>query len=507
MFIGFALLIVTTQTIFNTRIGSLNPELFRLTLLAYCVFALMVLVVSRISSNRVLIGPTASLSLAALDIIWLTGLMYLSGGIGSGLGVLVLVSVAAGSILLERRASAFLAALATLVLLYEEFILGLDANASSDMFQAGSFGMLYFAIALGIQQFSSKLRQNDIVTLTQELELADLERLNRQIIQRMRTGIIVVSPANTVRLYNQAARALMGVAPGEPLDALPKTLLAKLEAWRSDTTLRTEPFRAVPYASEIKANFSAVRAAATEGDVTIFMEDTSEVQQQAQQLKLAELGTLSASIAHEVRNPLGAISHAAQLLAESSELSEPDQRLADIITQHCTRMNGVVENVLEMSRRRQPQPQQMNLQTFTAQFVNDSGFADASIEAEIESDDITVRFDPSHLTQTLTNLVDNGLRHSEEAGHGRRVKLIGGVEQSSDHPYLNIIDYGSGISDEQLPNLFQPFNSNTIGGTGLGLYLCKEFCDANRAQLSYLRSDEDGSCFRILFPHPDRISR
>ena len=117
-----------------------------------------------------------------------------------------------------------------------------------------------------------------------------------------------------------------------------------------------------------------------------------------------------------------------------------------------------------------------------------------------------VRVDPAHLSQALTNLVDNALRYSDLNGHGQKVRLEGGVEQGSERPYLNVIDFGSGVSEDQLPHLFQPFSTTAVGGTGLGLYIAKELCDANQAQISYVQHEAGGSCFRILFSHPDRIA-
>ena len=275
----------------------------------------------------------------------------------------------------------------------------------------------------------------------------------------------------------------------------------KLIAWRSDMSIRTAPFKISAQGSEVRVNFSAIRAAA-DRDVTIFIEDTSEVQQQAQQLKLAELGRLSASIAHEVRNPLGAISHAAQLLEESDSLSSADERLVSMIVSHCERMNGVVENVLEMSRRRNPKPERMALKSFLERFLEDSqgSFVDAEISSEVAPESAVIRVDPNHLNQALTNLVDNALRFSAENNNGQRVLLQGGIETSTDRPYLNVIDYGKGVPLEQIPNLFQPFNTTRVGGTGLGLYISKELCDSNQAQLSYVPQADGGSCFRIFSP-------
>ena len=506
-FIAITLLATSIQTVVSTRLGSFNETQFFWTISVYATFAAAILVSTRLPFRDLLQRSSATLYVVIADIIVMTFLLYVSGGISSGLGALTLIAVAAGAILVEGRTALFVAAIASICILYEEFYIGLSVRGEVDVFQAGVFGTLYFTAAWTIQRFSKRVRENDILALTQEAELADLSQLNQQIIQRMRTGIIVVDGEDRIRMHNASARSLLGTQVNSPLAQLPKTVAESLSAWRNETTLRPAPFRALPHTSEIHVNFSAIRSTQSDGDVTIFVEDTSEVQQQAQQLKLAELGQLSASIAHEVRNPLGAISHAAQLLNESTDLTEPDQRLTDIITNHCERMNGVVENVLEMSRRRHPQPQRMHLDQAVLQFTKqaDESFVDAEIETDIAPETM-IRIDPSHLIQILTNLVDNGLRYSEAQGNNRKVRLEGGIEESSDRSFLNVIDYGAGVEESQIANLFQPFSTTAPGGTGLGLYLSKEMCDANQVQLSYLKHEQGGSCFRILFAHPDRIS-
>lgn len=507
-FIAIALLATSIQTVVSTRLGSFNELQFFWSISIYAAFAAAVLLSAKLPLRDFLQRISTTLYLVIADIVVMTFLMYLSGGISSGLGALILISVAAGAILVEGKSALFIAAVASICILYEEFYIGLSIRGVVDVFQAGVFGTLYFAAAWAIQRFSQRVRNNDILTLTQEAELADLGQLNQQIIQRMRTGIIIVDGDDRIRMHNASARSLLGAQVNLPLAELPKTVTENLSAWRNDTTLRPVPFRALPSTSEIRVNFSAIRSTQSDGDVTIFIEDTSEIQQQAQQLKLAELGRLSAIIAHEVRNPLGAISHATQLLNESTDLTDVDQRLTEIITNHCRRMNGVVENVLEMSRRRHPQPQRIRLDHALAKFTNqaDASFVDASIETHIAPVETMVRIDPSHLIQVLTNLVDNGLRYSQVQGNGRKVRLEGGIEESSDRPYLNVIDYGAGVEESQIANLFQPFSTTATGGAGLGLYLSKELCDANQVQLSYLKHEQGGSCFKILFAHPDRIS-
>ena len=507
-FVGIALLVAVAQDFFSTSLGILAPELFQALAGIYTIINIVSTAVLQIVPRQWFARNYLALGLVLFDIVSLTTLMYCSGGIGSGFAPLILITVVTGAILLTGRPATFVAAAASVALLYEEFYLSLSPEINHDFFQAGVFGIIYFIASLSVQTLSNRIRSNDIRALTQAAELADLERLNRLIIQRMRTGIIVVDQDNQVRMFNQSARALVGEPTDSAFSQLPEQLAQRLNAWRQDMSLRAPPFRVQPNAPELRANFSAVRSADAAGDVTVFLEDTGEVQQQAQQLKLAELGRLSASIAHEVRNPLGAISHAAQLLVESDELAEPDKRLTDIIISHCQRMNGVVENVLEMSRRRTPSPQRLSLQQYLEQFVGDflATRPGAQVNITVEPTDTKVRVDPAQLNQALNNLIENGLRYSKEHKQIERVDLVAGLDIASERPYLNVIDFGQGVPQEQIDKLFQPFETTSVKGTGLGLYISRELCEANQAQLSYFRHEQGGSVFRILFAHPDRIT-
>jgi two-component system sensor histidine kinase PilS (NtrC family) len=377
-----------------------------------------------------------------------------------------------------------------------------------DYFQAGVLGIFCFAFSISIYNLSKRIRENDIRALTQAAELTDLERMNRQIIQRMRTGIILVDRDNNVRMLNQSARVLVGEDESSELVKPPQRLLERLAAWRENTNLRTPPFQIQSHTPEIRVNFSAAHAEDARGDITIFLEDTGEVQQQAQQLKLASLGRLSANVAHEIRNPLGAISHAAQLLSESHNLDKGDTRLTQIIHSHCQRMNGVIENVLEMSRRKPPLPVRIRVQDYLNEFALafTEAVGEAVIDIEVTPSDTEIRVDKSQLGQVLTNLVGNGIRYSAEHSDQPFVRLEGGVDARTDRPFLNVVDRGPGVPEDQIANLFEPFFTTEHTGTGLGLYISRELCEANQARLSYHRHDEGGGCFRITFAHPDRIT-
>jgi two-component system, NtrC family, sensor histidine kinase PilS len=508
LLVGLALLTVFLQGLLGSDLGSLAPERFLQIALLYCAINIITVVVLQLVPRRHFRAQLIASALVVYDIVALTLLMYTSGGVASGLGLLVLASVATGAILVTGRTALMLAAFAAIAVLYQEFYLSLSApDLHDDYFQAGVLGALYFAAAIALQYLSQRVRDNDIRALTQSAELADLERVNRQIIQRMRTGIIVVDADGRVRMSNQSARALLGQPADQELVRLPDVLQQHLRSWRSDDELRAPPFQAAPDTPEVRANFPPVRTGDAAADVTIFLEDTSEIQQQAQQLKLASLGRLSASIAHEIRNPLGAISHAAQLLRESQGLDKGDRRLTEIIHNHCQRMNGVVENVLQSSRRRPATPVRLRLLDHLQSFVPtfQEGTEGAEIEVHVDPADTEVRVDRTQLDQVITNLLNNALRHSVEHSGRAWARLEGGIDPRTERPYLNVIDGGAGVPEDQLSSLFEPFFSTSRGGTGLGLYLSRELCEANEARLTYYRHRAGGACFRITFSHPDRI--
>jgi len=255
------------------------------------------------------------------------------------------------------------------------------------------------------------------------------------------------------------------------------------------------------------ANFKRLPADERES-ILVFLDDNALMAQQVQQLKLASLGRLTASIAHEIRNPLGALSHAAQLLIESEHIHDQDRRLTEIIQQHSKRMNKVIETVLELSRRRQSEPQLVDLTLWVAQFIRDykqTSPATDTIECELEKEGILTRMDPNQLRQVLSNLCQNAFRYSGEPGSERTIWLKLYEDAGTGLPTLEIIDHGPGIDDRHLSQVFEPFYTTESAGTGLGLYISRELCESNQATLEYERLEPRGSCMRIVFAHPRRL--
>ncbi len=461
------------------------------------------------------------------DIIILHLLMYSSTGVQTGLGNLVVISVAAGNILIHGRIGTFFAALAALSSLAIELNMVFNSGAKIDgVVRAGLLGIFYFAAAFLLQNISKRISQSEELANLREKNIIELEKLNHQIIQRMQTGIVVTNEDGNVRLLNQAASSLLNV---EDEHQLPIQVKARLDQWKHNPNIRTAPFKTSDSGTPLQANFTQLQKDTGAG-ILIFLEDTSKISQQAQQMKLASLGRLTAGIAHEIRNPLGAISHAAQLMAESDTLSPADSRMTDIIQRHSGRVNGIVENILQLSRRKQPEAIENPINEWLHKFVQDYTLSHSptpEITVQCIDSEPTARFDPSQIEQVLTNLVDNGLRYSEKANGKPTLTICSGINARNDLAFIDVIDQGSGVAEDDLDHLFEPFFTTESSGTGLGLYLSRELCESNQAQLHYYsvntmpdqdRFEQDlpeqdkhnelsseGSCFRITFAHHKRI--
>jgi two-component system sensor histidine kinase PilS (NtrC family) len=229
--------------------------------------------------------------------------------------------------------------------------------------------------------------------------------------------------------------------------------------------------------------------------------------ERVQQSKLASLGRLSASIAHEIRNPVGAMSHAAQLLAEGDDISEDDLRLTEIIKTHSNRVSHIIDNMLQLSRRENSRPERFAakpwLREFADEFTRTLELQEGEFSVSDIPEDLEIRMDPSHFRQVLWNLCDNAIKYASETG-GIMVQIDAGRLQGQSRPYVDVLDHGLGVDSTTAGKMFEPFYTERSGGTGLGLYISRELCELNRATLMYLDRPGGGSIFRIVFADPDR---
>ncbi|HET8708214.1 MAG TPA: histidine kinase dimerization/phospho-acceptor domain-containing protein, partial [Pseudomonadales bacterium] len=365
-------------------------------LLYFACFSYAALNILTLTLLRVRGVPTHVLTFLAvmIDILAITAISYARNESGS-FDILLGVSVAAGNILLVGEVGYALAAMATLASGFEQIYSTLMDNTeiSADTYwRVAIFGVALFGTSLISQQLSKRMRASEALADQRAADLAELEKLNEHIIQRMRTGILVVNKANQLLLMNESAWRMLGNPIRDrftELNFMCPVLAEQLNIWRQNPELRGKPFKATPHCPEVTASFSALYGN-TQTQVLIFLDDNSRLTQHAQQLKLASLGRLTAGIAHEIRNPLGAISHAAQLLGESNELTPADIRLAEIIQNHSVRMNKVIENVLQLSRRKQPNPELIDLKEWLENFRTDFNLADSG------NNEISIEINPEH---------------------------------------------------------------------------------------------------------------
>lgn len=484
-------------------LGSHDPRLFEVVGLIYLAISMTA---SFAIHFRWLAFELLAYGLMVIDITALTLLMRASGGIETGLGMLLVVAIAGNSLLLSGRASSFFAAIAAIAILVEQVFSQLQGSLAPNYTQAGILGAALFAIAYLARVLSTRIRESEALAAQRGIDLANLAELNEHVIQRMQSGILVVDAENRIRLMNESAWYMLGLpamggSASKDLRAVCPELAEQLNAWRRNDLPEPRPFTPGNGANLLPI-MTALGSEERAGTL-IFIEDTSRMAAQAQQMKLASLGRLTASIAHEIRNPLGAISHAEQLLAEAVPDNPSDRRLLEIIHANTSRVNNIIENVLQLSRRDRSIPDDIPLkpwlEKFVAEFCQSPDCTPGDIRLAIEPANVTVHMDATQLHQVLWNLCQNGLRHSRHYPHQPKLELVGGRQREIKGPFLDVIDHGPGIAPEHVQNIFEPFFTTETKGSGLGLYIARELAECNQARLNYLPVPTGGSCFRIEF--------
>ncbi|MFQ5635909.1 MAG: nitrogen regulation protein NR(II) [Gammaproteobacteria bacterium] len=450
-----------------------------------------------------------------IDIVCITTMLHASGGISSGIGSLLVVFVGAASLTLRSQQAYFAAAISALAILGEQLASYLSGlSAAHDFIPAGVLGAIIFTIASAASPLARRLQESEALAHQRGIDLANMAQLNDYIIQHLRESIVVVDGLENIRLINQSAAEHLGVdtrATGRTLASSSPELHRILSNWRrsGQASGAPESFVSADGSSQINA-YIAPLARAGDGPVLIFLEDASLLAEKVQQTKLAALGRLSASIAHEIRNPVGALSHAGQLLNESPGIGDYERRLLDIIGKNSGRVSKIVDNVLQLSRREPTNPQLISLSTWIAEFVDEFVSTLELSPDDVETgaaDALDVRMDPSHLRQICWNLCENAVKYGEPASAAEsvpRVEITHGRLPGSRRPFLEIADRGPGIPAGMRDQLFEPFATGRVGGTGLGLFISRELCECNRATLIFEPRTGGGSVFRIVFADPDR---
>ncbi len=461
---------------------------------AFLVLALVWLVASWIERR----GFQNQVSLQIYsDTIIIILLMHACGGISSGLGMLLIISVAVTGLLTEQALAILFASLASLGLFAQHFYSVSNVpDYSGSWTQVGLLGASLIATAIVTHNLVMRVRSSEQLIQQRERDVALLSALNQEVIENLEAGVIVLNRNDQIRHINQAAMDMLhlGKLKSVSLQKDSPKLLDAMESWRKTTT---EAATFLPDETGIDNIQISFRRLQSEGqpNTLIFLNDVSPIRDSMQQAKLASLGHLTANIAHEIRNPLGAISYAAELLHENEDIGDDEQRMVEIINQHTLRINNIIEDILKISRSNPTVRESIDLHRWLPAFVDDfcqSGLAPAeTFEVEIEDPVPNLLFDTGHLNQVLTNLCTNACVHADSS---QPITLR--VYATAAYPLcIEVADRGPGIDADMLDQIFEPFYTTRHQGSGLGLYICGQLCELNNAFISAKLNQHDGTSF------------
>lgn len=488
----------------NLSDGNNNPSLFLSLAIAFALFSIGLLIITRLKSSAVILSHPLQI---VIDILFIIMMMYAAGGIQSGLGLLLIVTIVTASLVSNGRLALFYAAIATIGLLLEqsyriaEWGLPVTSYTQSVMLSLSCFATAWLAYSL-----AKRILLSEALASSRGVDLENLAQVNALITQQMQDGVLVVDEHLNIRHYNSQAKQLLALKENADDDLRLRDhapAIANLLLYWTDGNDEHKNLIIPVNNRELNLRIEPINQENRKLGAVVFIQDWSKIQSAAQQAKLAALGRLTANIAHEIRNPLSAISHANQLLQEEVNLSKDNARILEIIEDNIQRINQIIKDVLELNRRDRTHQEQITLNQFIVdfhtQFCAIEKIPTAYFILELCPAQDKIMFDRRHLTQILWNLCKNGWEHSRKEIGSLRLnctqmqKSIANTNSGLD---IEVIDDGAGIAEHERTKLFEPFYTTKTTGNGLGLYISRELAEANSAQLYF--QPRDRGCAFIL---------
>lgn len=490
-------------------LGIYNARLFNVSAHLYLLLSIIIAFFIKLRIPKYDVQITIHV---ILDICIIILFMYSSRGVNSGFGMLLLVTVIGGSILRRGKMAFMFAAIASLaVLIQEVYLLFLIPAFKTHYTHAGFLGITCFITTWLGQILATKVKISEAIAQRNATDLQNLSMLNEHIVQHMQSGLAVLDAQDNLRLLNKSAENLLYYKDKKLLSEIESTkkeILTHINNWQHNNGPATIIYKT---RKNIDIQISFVHLNLEhEFRVLMFIEDIAHIRQHAQQLKTASLGRLSASIAHEIRNPLAAIRHASQLLSELNSLDKEGKYLTNIITNHTSRINKIIINVEYLSARQPANLELININqwmnNFIAEFIAQKELQTTDIHMQSSLQTISIMADNIQLQQVLWNLSDNALRHSrmEDKKRTPLIEYEWDLHAETGRAYLDIIDHGGGMTEAITTQLFEPFFTTNIKGSGLGLYISRELCEANQATLVLDENTPQGCRFRINFAHQNK---
>jgi len=474
-----------------------NASLFFNLSIAYFLFSVISLLISPLKSAfKSFLLPLQ----VVIDILFITLLMHAAGGIQSGLGLLLIISIVTASVASNGRLSLFYAAIASLCLLLEQsYQMTLVDISATSYTQAVMLSLSCFATAWLAYSLAKRMQLSEALASARGVDIENLSQINALITQEMQDGVIVVDEKLNIRHHNLQAESFLTLSKNRLENIgltsnVPEIAIA-FNSWLENEDASNNSIVSIGN-RELKLSFMPINQLRNMGAV-VFIQDVSQLQSKAQQAKLAALGRLTANIAHEIRNPLSAISHANQLLQEEENISVPTTRILQIIEDNIGRIDQIIKDVLELNRRDRTHQEKIELSEFMTDFYTQFCAVEKVPATHFKLKPLPhkqiVTFDKRHLTQILWNLCKNGWEHSQKQQNSL---ILDYIEIGKNDFSIQVIDDGSGIAEKDITRLFEPFFTTKSSGNGLGLYISRELAEANGASLQYQASAQ-GCAFLV----------
>lgn len=510
-----ALLFLVTQNAFRDGNFLQNSELplFSELILGYFIFSCISAILTWVEKPNIDFNLPAQI---IIDIVFILLFMHAQQNGVTGIGLLLIVTIASASLISEGRLALFYAALATIGILLEQSYQLVSASSPMENYSSAvMLSLSCFATAWLAYSLAKRVQQSELLASERGLDVKNMAQVNALITHEMQDGVLVVDQNLQIKHHNTQAKRLLGFDieeseasswQGESLQSISPEISDMIRQWINELAPLAESstsniLKLNTLSRELRLRLLPVAENRHQGTV-IFIEDWSQMQTQAHQVKLAALGRLTANIAHEIRNPLSAISHANQLLQEEENCNPANKRMLQIIADNVQRLDQIIKDVLELNRRDRTNQEMIHLEHFITDFYTQFCAVEKipahCFKLSLHNTDTVVAFDRRHLNQILWNLCKNGWRHSKNTENSLELTVSNSAKMQDVH--IEISDDGEGIPENVRNHLFEPFFTTEKSGTGLGLYIARELADANGAKLQLktsAQSTSSGSQFII----------
>ena len=461
------------------------------------------------------------------DLVLITGLVYYAGGIASPFSMLYLIIIAVASTLLRRRAGILVASIAyvfyatLLIGIYSGFFHPRGPSQAADPellwrlnYNLGVHFVGFYAVALLTSYLSQHVTRAERELEEKSEDLADLQVVHRDVIESISSGLVTTDLDGIITSVNRAGLAILGPQEGEllgspiqssgflPVERWQELTAASGQRGRKRSEIELKRGNRITYLgfsiSQLTDAFGTLR-----GYIVIFQDLTRwrRLQEEVRMKdRMAAVGELAAGLAHEIGNPLAAISGSVQMLSGSTAGEGPERKLIEILLKESQRLDRTIKGFLRFARPRERLSVRFDVarqlaENFELLKNSDEVSERHELKIDLEAESAYLIADPDQVSQIFWNLTRNALRAMPEGG---TLQVIGRL--ADDSYRVQFRDNGRGMSEEQRANLFHPFRSFFDGGTGIGMAIVYRIVQEHGGHLGVDSRPGGGTTITVELP-------